>query len=55
MEVWLLTFYIVFGGSFVGGEYISADRCEQSARAQLVHWRATYKRPIIWRCRPIIQ
>jgi hypothetical protein len=55
MEVWLLTFYIVFGGSFVGGEYISADRCEQSARVQLVHWRANYKRPIIWRCRPIIQ
>jgi hypothetical protein len=40
MEVWLLTFYIVFGGSFLGGQYMSADRCEQSARAQLVHWRA---------------
>jgi hypothetical protein len=55
MEVWLLTFYIVFGGSFLGGQHMSADRCEQSARAQLVHWRAAYKRPIIWRCRPIIQ
>jgi len=37
MEVWVLTFYIVFGDSFRGGEYISADplraECACPARA----------------------
>src|SRR6185369_11480445 len=34
MEVWVLSFYIVFGDSFRGGEYISADRCECACPAR---------------------
>jgi hypothetical protein len=50
METWLLTFYLAFPTSFLGGEYYSLDRCEAGARHQLMHWQMFYGPKLRWRC-----
>jgi hypothetical protein len=50
MEVWVLTFFLTFPDSFVGGEYQSYGRCQLGAQQQLHHWRIIYGPNIRYKC-----
>jgi hypothetical protein len=50
MESWVLTFYILFGEPFIGGEYHSEDRCRTAAAVQMTYWQHQYGRRISWKC-----
>jgi len=50
MVVWILTFQLASGVTFLGGEYQSLERCEQGALQQLQHWKRFYGRYLTWHC-----
>jgi hypothetical protein len=50
MGTWLLTFYVLYGMPFIGGEYQTEDRCRTAAAVQMVWWQKQYGRRISWKC-----
>jgi hypothetical protein len=50
MGAWLLTFYVLHGMPFIGGEYQTEDRCRTAAAVQMVWWQKQYGRRISWKC-----
>lgn len=50
MSSWLLTFYVLYGTPFVGGEYYDYDRCRTAAAVQMVWWHKQYGRRLTWKC-----
>lgn len=49
-EAWVLTFYVLFGTPFVGGEYQSEDRCRTAAAIQMPYWQHQYGRRLSFKC-----
>lgn len=47
---WLLTFYVLYGTPFIGGEYQSLHRCTAGAAAQMSWWRQQYGRRLSFKC-----
>jgi hypothetical protein len=50
MEIWVLTFFVLFGEPFIGGEYQTRERCEDAALHQSLHWHITYSHRLIHKC-----
>ena len=47
MEVWVLTFFVLYGSPFVGGEYQTERQCYTHAAMQEPWWRKEYGRRLV--------
>ena len=51
IKAWVLTFHVLAGSSFVGGEYVTEQRCRAAAAMQMPQWRKTHGWHLTWTCR----
>lgn len=47
IEVWVLTFHVLYGAPFVGGEYQTERQCHTHAAMQEPWWRKQYGRRLV--------